>query len=101
MSAVDGLCMTGTIRAKRSSVRHQAQQEGLKQTTLMGKTQCLKNTRQSACYITSTWNGHRATLKNWLTTRGLMLETSEGATSEGAMMPCTSRVGLGPKELAD
>eukprot|EP00957_Ditylum_brightwellii_P170228 12958692-Ditylum_brightwellii.AAC.1 len=30
-----------------------------------------------------------------------LLETSEGATSEGAMVFCSSRIGLVPKECAD
>eukprot|EP00957_Ditylum_brightwellii_P188173 14325409-Ditylum_brightwellii.AAC.1 len=76
MSAVGGLCMMETIGAKRSSVCHQAQQEGLKQATIMGipteKPVPEKHQTKWNCCITRTRNGHRATLKNWLTTRGLI-----------------------------
>ena len=51
MSAVGGLCMTETIGAKRSSVRHRAQREGLKRAALtrvyLRRTQRLKNARRS------------------------------------------------------
>ena len=66
--------MTETIRAKRSSVYHQAQREGLKQAALTGipTENPAPEKRQTKwnCCITSTRNGHMATLMTWLTTRG-------------------------------
>ena len=68
--------MTETIGAKRSSVYHQAQREGLKQAALTGipMENPAPEKRQTKwnCCITSTQNSHRATLKNWLTTRSLI-----------------------------
>eukprot|EP00957_Ditylum_brightwellii_P196182 14947866-Ditylum_brightwellii.AAC.1 len=98
---VGGLYMMGTIGAKRISVHHRAQQEGLKCAALMGRTQHPKNARQSACcnnQHTERSQSHPQELADY---QGPNLETSKGATSEGSKVPCTSRFSLGLKEPAD